>query len=193
MQQPGRIGQDRPGRQAEHPAPAIFAGAGPARRHPEGDRGGAESQPLYGAAQERLPPQVYLTVSYYQRWELAMERNVVERGLADADELAALGVTEMGEGRSEYAASEALGAASAEMAAAAVRSAAAGAVELAAAKAMGGMAQALAKDGADRAAGARGADRAPRGKAAAAVPRGPKPAMRAAAKPARRKPPKPKK
>ena len=41
------------------------------------------------AAQERLPPQVYLTVSYYQRWELAMERNVVERGLADAGELAA--------------------------------------------------------------------------------------------------------
>ena len=32
---------------------------------------------------------VYLTVSYYQRWALAMERNVVERGLADADELAA--------------------------------------------------------------------------------------------------------
>ncbi len=32
-------------------------------------------------AQERLPPQVYLTASYYQRWALAMERNVVERGL----------------------------------------------------------------------------------------------------------------
>ncbi len=41
------------------------------------------------AAQERLPPQVYLTASYYQRWELAMERNVIERGLADADEIAA--------------------------------------------------------------------------------------------------------
>jgi len=41
------------------------------------------------AAQEQLPPQVYLTVSYYQRWELAMERNVIERGLADADEIAA--------------------------------------------------------------------------------------------------------
>ena len=35
------------------------------------------------AAQERLPPPVYLTASYYQRWALAMERNVVERGLAD--------------------------------------------------------------------------------------------------------------
>src|SRR4030081_3837874 len=40
-------------------------------------------------AQERLPPQVYLTASYYQRWALAMERNVVERGYADAEELAA--------------------------------------------------------------------------------------------------------
>jgi nitrile hydratase beta subunit len=40
-------------------------------------------------AQERLPPQVYLGASYYQRWALAMERNVVERGYADADELAA--------------------------------------------------------------------------------------------------------
>jgi nitrile hydratase subunit beta len=41
------------------------------------------------AAQEQLPPQVYLTASYYQRWELAMERNVIERGLADPDEIAA--------------------------------------------------------------------------------------------------------
>jgi nitrile hydratase subunit beta len=41
------------------------------------------------AAQEALPPRVYLTVSYYQRWELAMERNVIERGLAGADEIAA--------------------------------------------------------------------------------------------------------
>jgi nitrile hydratase subunit beta len=40
-------------------------------------------------AQERLPPPVYVTVSYYKRWALAMENNVVERGLADADELAA--------------------------------------------------------------------------------------------------------
>ena len=38
-------------------------------------------------AQERLPPQVYLTASYYQRWALAMETNVVERGLATAEEL----------------------------------------------------------------------------------------------------------
>jgi nitrile hydratase subunit beta len=40
-------------------------------------------------AQERLPPTVYLTASYYQRWALAMECNVVERGYAGADELAA--------------------------------------------------------------------------------------------------------
>jgi nitrile hydratase subunit beta len=40
-------------------------------------------------AQERLPPPVYLTASYYQRWALAMERNVIERELADSDELAA--------------------------------------------------------------------------------------------------------
>src|SRR5499425_2505323 len=41
------------------------------------------------AAQEKLPPAVYLTASYYQRWALAMEKNVVERGYAGADELAA--------------------------------------------------------------------------------------------------------
>ncbi len=41
------------------------------------------------AAQESLPPQVYLTASYYQRWALAMEHNVLSRGIATADELAA--------------------------------------------------------------------------------------------------------
>ena len=40
-------------------------------------------------AQETLPPQVYLTVSYYQRWELAMEKNLVARGYVTPDELAA--------------------------------------------------------------------------------------------------------
>ena len=40
-------------------------------------------------AQERLPPPVYLTASYYQRWALATEKNVVERGFAGADELEA--------------------------------------------------------------------------------------------------------
>ena len=108
-----------------------------------------------------------------------------------AGELAALGLTEMGRGREEYASSEAFGAASAEMAAAAVRSAAAGAAELAAATAMGGMAQALAKDGPDRAVGARGT---PPAKAAGAATPGPrKPATGTAAKRAPRKPAKPRK
>lgn len=40
-------------------------------------------------AQERLPPQTYLAASYYQRWALAMERNLLERGYAGADELSA--------------------------------------------------------------------------------------------------------
>jgi len=35
-------------------------------------------------AQERLPPNVYLSVSYYKRWALGMERNLVERGLVAA-------------------------------------------------------------------------------------------------------------
>jgi nitrile hydratase subunit beta len=38
-------------------------------------------------ARERLPPHVYLTSSYYQRWALTMETNLVERGLATAEEL----------------------------------------------------------------------------------------------------------
>ena len=40
-------------------------------------------------AQERLPAQVYLGASYYQRWALGMERNALEKGLIDADELTA--------------------------------------------------------------------------------------------------------
>jgi nitrile hydratase len=40
-------------------------------------------------AQERLPAPVYLSASYYQRWALGMERNALERGLLDADEIAA--------------------------------------------------------------------------------------------------------
>lgn len=40
-------------------------------------------------AQERLPARVYLSASYYQRWALGMERNALERGLIDADEIAA--------------------------------------------------------------------------------------------------------
>jgi nitrile hydratase subunit beta len=40
-------------------------------------------------AQERLPARVYLSVSYYHRWALGLERNAVEHGLIDADEVAA--------------------------------------------------------------------------------------------------------
>ncbi|MBM3528226.1 MAG: nitrile hydratase subunit beta [Alphaproteobacteria bacterium] len=40
-------------------------------------------------AQERLPPVTYLSASYYQRWALAMEKNVLERGYATAEELKA--------------------------------------------------------------------------------------------------------
>jgi len=123
----------------------------------------------------------------------ATEGAVVAHGAEHlAGQLAALGLTEVGDGRDEYATSAALGAASAEMAAAAVRSAAAGAAELAAATAMGGLAEALVNDSADRPAGARGAEQGAPGKAAAAAtPRAPKPTTRAASKRGPRKPAKP--
>jgi hypothetical protein len=138
-------------------------------------------QPTLAAFLGRMSHQLHvLAVDALSR---ATEGAIVAHGAEHlADELAALGLTEMGEGRDEYATSEALGAASAEMAA-----------ELAAAKAMGGVAQALANDGADRAVRARGADQGPPGKAAAAVtPRTSKPATRAATKRAPRTPSKPK-
>ena len=50
---------------------------------------GAWNIDISRAAQEQLPPQAYLSASYYHRWALGMERNVVEQGLVDADELAA--------------------------------------------------------------------------------------------------------
>jgi nitrile hydratase beta subunit len=40
-------------------------------------------------AQETLPPQVYLMASYYQRWALAMEQNLLKRGYLGPDEMAA--------------------------------------------------------------------------------------------------------
>ena len=49
---------------------------------------GAWNIDMSRAAQERLPAEVYLSVSYYHRWALGMERNVVERGLVGADEIA---------------------------------------------------------------------------------------------------------
>jgi nitrile hydratase subunit beta len=38
---------------------------------------------------ERQPAERYLAASYYERWLMAMETNVVEKGLIDPDELAA--------------------------------------------------------------------------------------------------------
>jgi nitrile hydratase beta subunit len=40
-------------------------------------------------AQEELPPQQYLAASYYWRWALGIQNNILKRGLVDADELAA--------------------------------------------------------------------------------------------------------
>ena len=40
-------------------------------------------------AREQLPPEVYLASSYYRKWELAMEKQLAELGLAGTDELAA--------------------------------------------------------------------------------------------------------
>jgi len=38
-------------------------------------------------AKEQLPPITYLSASYYQRWVLGLENNLIERGLATAEEL----------------------------------------------------------------------------------------------------------
>jgi len=40
-------------------------------------------------AQEQLPPITYLSASYYQRWVLAIEKNIVARDFASAEELKA--------------------------------------------------------------------------------------------------------
>ena len=44
-------------------------------------------QTRYGI--ERLPPDVYLTSSYYRKWAVRLENLVVEHGLAGADEIKA--------------------------------------------------------------------------------------------------------
>jgi nitrile hydratase beta subunit len=41
------------------------------------------------AAIEELPPQLYLTASYYKKWAIRLENMLIERGLVDADEIAA--------------------------------------------------------------------------------------------------------
>ena len=40
-------------------------------------------------ALERLPAPLYLAVSYYERWALGMQTTTLEKGLIDADEIAA--------------------------------------------------------------------------------------------------------
>ena len=51
--------------------------------------GGAWQVDHHRYAQERLPPKDYLSASYYERWAIAIETIVTERGFIDADELAA--------------------------------------------------------------------------------------------------------
>ena len=41
------------------------------------------------ASQETLPPSLYVSATYYQRWLLGLERRVLEHNLAGADELKA--------------------------------------------------------------------------------------------------------
>ena len=41
------------------------------------------------ASQETLPPSLYVSATYYQRWLLGLERRVLEHNLAGADELEA--------------------------------------------------------------------------------------------------------
>jgi nitrile hydratase len=41
------------------------------------------------AAIEELPPDLYLTASYYKKWAIRLEHMLLERGLVDADEIAA--------------------------------------------------------------------------------------------------------
>jgi nitrile hydratase len=40
-------------------------------------------------SREMLPPHVYLASSYYRKWFLGLEQMLIERGLVDADEIAA--------------------------------------------------------------------------------------------------------
>ena len=41
------------------------------------------------AAQEMLPPSVYLSASYYQRWYLGLVQRALDHGIAGADEVTA--------------------------------------------------------------------------------------------------------
>jgi nitrile hydratase subunit beta len=50
---------------------------------------GAWSIDAFRYAQEKLDPRVYIGASYYQRWALAMQQALVERGYVGEDEMAA--------------------------------------------------------------------------------------------------------
>ena len=50
---------------------------------------GAWNIDMSRSVQETLPAPVYLSVSYYHRWALGLERNLMSKGLVSADELAA--------------------------------------------------------------------------------------------------------
>jgi len=47
-------------------------------------------------AQEQLPPITYLSASYYKRWALGMEKDIIKRGFATAEELKAGHATSAG-------------------------------------------------------------------------------------------------
>jgi len=50
--------------------------------------GGAWNIDMSRFAREALPPHVNLSSSYYKKWQLGMEQNLVERGFVGVDELA---------------------------------------------------------------------------------------------------------
>jgi nitrile hydratase len=50
---------------------------------------GAWNIDMARAAREKLPPAILITSSYYQKWERAMEAQIVAAGIVGADELAA--------------------------------------------------------------------------------------------------------
>lgn len=49
---------------------------------------GAWNIDMSRASREELPPHVYLSSSYYRKWALGMEQLLLDRGLADAAEIA---------------------------------------------------------------------------------------------------------
>src|SRR5688500_13184791 len=50
---------------------------------------GAVNQDMLRFSRERLPPHVYLSSTYYQKWLMGLRQLLLEKGLVDADELAA--------------------------------------------------------------------------------------------------------